>query len=211
MSGMKTLLTVTLAVVFVASCALPEKTGTDKQGELKILMRGDWGANPPVAGMKAHKISRITIHHTATLQKPERSLADKMMALQKFSQNAGTLGNGKAKPAWPDVPYHFYIDCHGGIAEGRDANYVGDTNTAYDPTGHLLVVLEGNFEEETPTEAQLAALRKFLTVKSARYHIASGHIGSHKDFAETLCPGKHLHELIPSITKQIGNQSSFLR
>ncbi len=171
-----------------------------------MLTRAAWSANPPVAEMKSHKISRITIHHTATLQKPERSLADKMKSLQKFSQNPGTLGNGKAKLAWPDVPYHLYIDCHGEIAEGRDANFVGDTNTAYDPTGHLLVVLEGNFEEEFPKEAQLAALRNLLASKQSFYRIASGQIGSHKDFAETLCPGKHLHEMIPSIAKQVGGR-----
>jgi N-acetyl-anhydromuramyl-L-alanine amidase AmpD len=203
---MKTVLTLAFAVVFITSCVLADKAATVKPLKLQILTRAAWDANPPVAEMKAHKISRITIHHTATLQKPERSLADKMKALQAFSQNPGTLGNGKAKPAWPDVPYHFYIDCHGEIAEGRDANYVGDTNTAYDPAGHLLVVLEGNFEEETPTELQLTALRTLLTAMQTQYRIASDRIASHKDFAETLCPGKRLHELIPSITKQAGEK-----
>ena len=203
---MKTVLMFAFTVVFLASCALPDKTVADKPHELSILTRTAWGANPPVAEMKAHKITRITIHHTATLQKPERSLAEKMRALQKFSQNPGTLGNGKAKPAWPDVPYHLYIDCHGEIAEGRDANFVGDTNTAYDPTGHLLVVLEGNFEEESLTEAQLASLKKLLASKQSFYKVASDQIGSHKDFAETLCPGKHLHELIPSITKLVDGE-----
>ena len=201
---MKTVLMFAFMVVLMASCALPDKTAADKPRELKILTRAGWGANPPVAEMKAHKISHITIHHTATLQKPERSLADKMKALQTFSQNPGTLGNGKAKPAWPDVPYHFYMDCHGEIAEGRDANFVGDTNTAYDPTGHLLVVLEGNFEEETPTEPQLAALRKLLASKMAQYHVTPEMISSHKDFAETLCPGKNLHELVHALIKQAG-------
>ena len=203
---MRTALMFAITIVLVTSCALPNKTAMSKPRELHILTRADWSANPPVAEMKAHKISRITIHHTATLQKPERSLADKMKSLQKFSQNPGTLGNGKAKPAWPDMPYHLYIDCHGEIAEGRDANYVGDTNTAYDPTGHLLVVLEGNFEEEKPTERQLTALRQLLASAQARYRIAPEQIASHKDFAETLCPGKHLHELIPSITKQVGGR-----
>ncbi len=199
---MKTILMCVITAVLVSSCALKHKSTSNQTSALNILTRAAWGAKPPVAQMKAHKISRITIHHTATLQKPERSLADKMKSLQKFSQNPGTLGNGKAKPAWPDVPYHLYIDCHGEIAEGRDADYVGDTNTAYDPTGHLLVVLEGNFEEEKPTERQLTALRQLLASEQARYRIAPEQIASHKDFAETLCPGKHLHEMIPSLTKR---------
>ena len=191
-----------MVALFVTSCALPHKISNVQPDALPILTRAAWGANPPVAEMKAHKISRVTIHHTATLQKPERTLTEKMQALQKFSQNPGTLGNGKAKLAWADVPYHFYIDCHGEIAEGRDASFVGDTNTAYDPSGHLLVVLEGNFEEEKPTEQQTTALKRLLSLTMTRYSIKSDLIGSHQDFAQTLCPGKHLHQLIPGIRKQ---------
>jgi hypothetical protein len=199
---MKTALMFAITSVLLASCALPDKAATDRPRALNMLTRADWGANPPVAEMKAHKISRITIHHTATLQKPERTLAEKLRALQKFSQTPGTLGNGKAKPAWPDVPYHFYIDCHGEIAEGRNAGFVGDTNTAYDPSGHLLVVLEGNFEEEKPTEQQVTALRNLLASTMARYRINPELIGTHQDFAETLCPGKNLHDLVPAIRQQ---------
>lgn len=167
--------------------------------DLKILSRADWGAKPPVAAMKAHQPSRITIHHTATLQKPDRSLKEKMQALQKFSQNPGTLGNGKTKPAWPDVPYHFYIDCHGGIAEGRDVNAVGDTNTEYDPTGHVLVVLEGNFEEEQITDAQWTTLVKTVSWLAARYQVPASEMQGHKDYAQTLCPGKKLEARLPEL------------
>lgn len=88
--------------------------------------------------MKWHEPFRITIHHTATLRKPDRPLEEKMQALRRFSQNPGTLGNGLPKPAWPDAAYHLYIDCHGAVAEGRHVNAVGDTNTKYGPTGHVL-------------------------------------------------------------------------
>ncbi len=151
--------------------------------------------------MKTHEIVRITIHHTAVKQNPERTLAQKLTSLQKFSQNPGTLGSGKSKPAWPDVPYHYYIDCHGNIGEGRELQYVGDTNTEYDPTGHALIVLEGNFEEEEPTAAQLAAVRQMIAWLAARFEVPAERIGGHKDFAGTLCPGKNLHALIPELRK----------
>jgi hypothetical protein len=167
--------------------------------DLKLLSRAEWGANPPVAAMKSNTPTRITIHHTAVLQKPDRSLKDKLQALQKFSQNEGKLGNGKPKPAWPDVPYHFYIDCHGGIAEGRDVNAVGDTNTEYDPSGHALVVLEGNFEEEPVTEAQWASLVKLVSWLAARFHVAPADVRGHMDYAQTQCPGKHLETRLPQL------------
>jgi len=89
---------------FLSSCAVSQTGPTNAPADLKILSRQEWGAKPPVAEMKRHTPTHITIHHTATPQKPERALKDKLQALQKFSQNPGTLGNGKAKPAWPDVP-----------------------------------------------------------------------------------------------------------
>lgn len=185
----------------LCSCTLPRGVA-NPPADLKILARAEWGANPPAAEMKRHTPVRITIHHTATPQKPERSLKDKLQALQKFSQNPGVLGNGKAKPAWPDVPYHYYIAADGEVAEGREVEFVGDTNTEYDPTGHALVVLEGNFELEQPTETQLASLRKMIAWLAARFHVPAEKIGGHKDFASTLCPGKNLHKLIPDLARQ---------
>ena len=203
---MKTTLLCVILTALVTSCSAPKTIETAQAIAPNILTRAAWGANAPVSEMKTHTISRLTIHHTATLQKPARSLAEKMVALQKFSQNPGTLGNGKAKPAWPDVPYHFYIDCHGDIAEGREWQFVGDTNTAYDPTGHLLVVLEGNFEEDQPTPAQMESLRRLITFMSSRHGIAAEKIGAHKDFAETLCPGKHLYERMTEIKQPSATQ-----
>jgi hypothetical protein len=191
---MKAILMVAVCCGLICSCETPRQADPPV-----ILARAAWQAQPPVLEMKTHQPTRITIHHTAVKQNPQRTLAQKLQALQKFSQNPGTLGNGKAKPAWPDVPYHYYIDCQGQVAEGREVKFVGDTNTSYDPTGHALVVVEGNFEEEQPTEAQLVALRRMIAWLSARYQVPPDRVGGHKDFAETLCPGKNLQALLPEL------------
>lgn len=185
-----------LPLFLLVSCAI---TPQHAPADLKILSRAGWGAQPPVGEMKRHTPTRITIHHTAVRQNPGRALADKLQALQKFSQGAGTLGDGRPKLPWPDVPYHYYIAADGEVAEGREVQFVGDTNTEYDPTGHALVVLEGNFEIEQPTEAQLASLRKMITWLASRFRVPAKSISGHKDFASTLCPGKYLHEAIPDL------------
>lgn len=196
---MRTIRPVGFLLLALCSCAAPQSTVTNSPAGLTILSRADWSANPPVAVMKSHQPGRITIHHTATLQKPGRSLKDKLQALQKFSQHEGQLGDGRPKPAWPDVPYHFYIDCQGKVAEGRDVNFVGDTNTAYDPSGHVLVVLEGNFEEEPVTDAQWTALTSLVNWLAARYHVRPADVQGHKDFARTACPGKNLQVRLPKL------------
>jgi N-acetyl-anhydromuramyl-L-alanine amidase AmpD len=167
--------------------------------EPAIVSREEWGAKGPVSEMKPHQIKRITIHHTATKQNSARSLEQKMQALQQFSQKEGKLGSGKIKPPWPDVPYHYYIDMHGRIAEGRQLEFTGDTNTEYDPTGHALVVLEGNFEESQPTDEQLASMRQVVEWLAARFRVAPSGVQAHNDFAQTLCPGKNLKAHLPAL------------
>lgn len=195
---MKRLLLLLVAFGLITGCA-SSSSKTAAVPKPKMLSRAEWKANPPVGIMKKHTPQFITIHHTATKQKPTVALADKLRNLQHFSQNEGTLGNGKVKPPWPDVPYHFYIGCDGVIGEARDLNYVGDTNTEYDPTGHLLVVLEGNFEEEQPTEAQLKSLHEMVAWLAQTYHVPADKIGTHQTYAKTACPGKNLQSLLPEI------------
>ncbi len=186
------------------------RAGESKTIELKapasepmIVSRAQWEAKPPVAEMKRHEIRQITIHHTATFQKRERTLEQKMTSLQQFSQHEGKLGSGKAKPAWPDVPYHYYIDVHGRIAEGRQLEFVGDTNTEYNPAGHALVVLEGNFEQERPSTEQLVALQSLVQWLSNRFKVGPEGIQAHNDFASTACPGRNLKALLPDIRAKL--------
>jgi hypothetical protein len=124
--GLSVLTATGLCLPLHGSGAVASSASTNAPTGLRILARAEWGANPPVTEMKRHTPTRITIHHTATLQKPERALKDKMQALQRFSQSAGTLGNGKPKLAWPDVPYHYYIAANGEVAEGRIGLFAHD-------------------------------------------------------------------------------------
>lgn len=187
---------VLIALLAAASACSPLGRGGGAPDE-RILPRADWGARPPAAAMEPHEIRVITIHHTATLQRPDRSLVEKMRALQSFSQTESPLADGRIKPPWPDVPYHFYVDHAGRVAEGREAGYAGDTNTSYDPRGHLLIVLEGNFEVERPTPAQLATLERMVGELARRHGIPPGRIDGHRDHADTLCPGRNLYRLLP--------------
>jgi hypothetical protein len=156
--------------------------------------------------MKPHTPSRITIHHTAEPQRADLTLEQKMHALQNFSQRPAKLAGGRRKPAWPDVPYHFYIDLRGQIAEGRDIGYAGDTNTDYDPTGHALIVLEGNFEKEQPTPAQLEQLTALLRWLSWRWRVPASEVKGHRDYAATACPGKNLESELPRLRESVGGQ-----
>jgi len=183
-----------LLVLALGACARPAVPVPEG---VRYLSRAEWGANPPALEMKTHVPHRITIHHTAERQAPARSTAAKLQALQRFSQSEGTLGNGRPKRMWADVPYHLYVAVDGTVAEARPVRYVGDSNTPYDPTGHLLVVVEGNFEEEELSAAQRRTMDLLIPALARRYNVRPEDIAAHRDFAETLCPGRSLYAEIP--------------
>lgn len=168
-----------------------------------IISRKDWQAKEPIGQGKEHQISFITIHHTATLQKKDVSIEKKMQNLQNFSQSESRLASGKLKPVWFDIPYHYYIAVDGKIAEGREIKFAGDTNTEYDPTGHALIVLEGNFETENVTDEQQKSLEKIVIWLAEKYKISADKIKGHDDFAKTACPGKKLKDLLPSLREKV--------
>lgn len=185
-----------LLLPLLASCARPVQSPIAAP---EILSREAWGAHAPVLPMKLHAPDRITIHHTGVRSNAERTLEDKLRGLQRFSQREDSLAGGGRKPAWPDIPYHYYIDVTGRIAEARDVRFVGDTNTSYDPAGHILVVVEGNFEVEQPTPAQLESLRRTVQWLAAEWGVPAAAIRSHKDYARTECPGVNLYDKLDAL------------
>jgi hypothetical protein len=131
-----------------------------------------------------------------------------MRWLQDFSQNEAPLGPDRVRAPWADIPYHYFIAHDGGIGEGRRLAYAGDTNTNYDPAGHLLIVLEGNFEEEEPTVAQLESLRAIVLEHARRWAVPAERIQSHRDFADTLCPGENLYPYLAELCRLVAEHGA---
>ena len=122
-----------------------------------------------------------------------------MRNLQSFSQSHSALTYGQQRLAWTDVPYHFYVDVSGRIAEGRDVRFVGDTNTNYNPAGYIQIVVEGDFEKEKPTPEQLDSLRDLLVWLILDWNLDESKISVHKQHAATLCPGRDFIEVLPKL------------
>jgi hypothetical protein len=115
-----------------------------------------------------------------------------------------TLESGKVRAAWPDVPYHFYVDIFGDIAEGRDVYMKGDTNTDYNPEGYIQIAVEGSFDIEKPSSAQLASVRALVHDLKGQFGFAPATVHFHNQLAHTICPGEHLVEALRDLVKTAG-------
>jgi hypothetical protein len=154
---------------------------------LDIVPRSGWGAAPAqTSRMEEHSIDTLTVHHAGD-QSASGGPA-RYRSWQAFHQSRG----------WGDLAYHYIIGVDGTVYEARDTRYRGDTGTNYDPTGHFLVVVEGNFEVDEPTVEQLDALVQVLAWASQEFDVAPSTIGGHRDHASTACPGGNLYPYIAS-------------
>lgn len=128
---------------------------------------------------------RLTVHYTDTPKNYERTLAQKLCILFNY---AATKVEGTKKNLWGDIPYHYYIASDGKLGEARDPYYIVDSNTAYNRDGHIAVVLEGNARDGI-NPAQKRKLFALLRELQLEWRVPKDRIGTHKNFAQTDCPG----------------------
>ncbi len=182
-------------VLVLAGCvmtpAVPPKSTLPPVMPPAIVSVEQWGGTrSDVSTVKKHVPTQITLHHGGVAFLRDKDPQQYLRNLQSWSR--GTR-------MWRDIPYHYLIDLDGRVYEGRDINIPGDTNTAYDPTGHALIVVLGNFEEVEPNTAQLDAVVATMVMLSRRFGISPDRIVGHKDVAaDTACPGKSLYPYLQS-------------
>lgn len=178
-----------LLVLLSAGCTAVSVADRASAVEARIVSVAQWGGTAAdTSRARLHVPTRITLHHGGETFPRSRDPREYLRSLQAWSRNDRN---------WIDIPYHYLIDLDGNIYQGRDIRYAGDTNTEYDPAGHALVVVLGNYEEIEPAPAQLDAVVDVMSMLAARYHLDPGSIAAHRDFAaNTVCPGKNLYPYV---------------
>lgn len=151
-----------------------------------------WGGSAPsdAAALPTHRIRHITLHHQGEIFQPDGDVAAYLRRLQSWS---------RLSKRWVDIPYHYVVAPDGRIYAARAETLPGDTNTDYQPQGHALVMLLGNFEEQQPGVAQLRATAELMAWLASKHGLSVAEIASHRDYSEqTVCPGRHLYAYLNS-------------
>lgn len=169
---------------------VPPSTASPPRTSAVLLCREAWGARPARPGGIPHTINRMTIHHTAVVLADNRTIASRLRQHQRFHQD---------ERGWIDIAYHVGVDRDGNIFELRTPDLAGDTATNYDPAGHFLVVCEGDFDQETVTEAQLRGAALAFAWAAQTFSIGTDTLSGHRDVsADTACPGSNLYAHVSS-------------
>ena len=156
---------------------------------LTIIPMSEWGGEPiAITTAAPQTITQLTVHHQGETWVVGNDVPNYLRRLQKWSRES---------KHWADIPYHYVIAPDGRVYAARPESVAGDTNTEYDPRGHLLVMLLGNFEEVEPTREALASLVELLAEKARETGLDERAIASHKDWSQqTVCPGKNLYRYL---------------
>lgn len=167
----------------------PTVTSTAVAASGVMLCRESWGAKPALPGGVPHKLTHLTLHHTGAVLGDNSNAPGRLRQHQRLHQ--GERG-------WIDIAYHVSVDRNGNIYELRSPQIVGDTATEYNPTGHFLVLCEGDFDKETVTEAQLKGAALAFAWAAQQFNIPTATLAGHRDFAATACPGGDLYAHLTS-------------
>lgn len=130
----------------------------------------------------------IVLHHTASNSGDVESIHE--------SHLKNKDKNGKP---WLGIGYHFVIGNGSGMGDGEieptfrwKQQMQGAHAGVADYNQHGIgIVLVGNFEDESPSQAQLTSIKRLVRVLSREYDIGTSQIIGHGDVKPTECPGNH--------------------
>lgn len=164
-----------------------------------VIPRSAWTKGTPDASNidPMLPVKCITIHHDGMSP----------FTATDFSSCASRIElirNGHRGKGWADIGYHFVIDRSGRVWEGRDMRYQG-AHVKDQNEGNLGILCVGNFDQQTPSMAQLAALDRHLRVCMLKYKVKSRQVLSHQEWASahTACPGRNLQSKMDGIRRSV--------
>lgn len=130
------------------------------------------------------KWRHIVIHHTASSAGSVESIHE------------AHIGRG-----WDGIGYHFLIGNGKGMDDGEVQStfrwreqihgaHAKSPNNEYNEYG-IGICLVGNFEESDPSDAQLASVKRLVSILKHEYQLTGAQVIAHRDVKATACPGKN--------------------
>lgn len=151
-----------------------------------VMPRRAWTTTAPIAALANPmvRVERITIHHDA--------INSAGVTTQSAAQRRlNSIRDGHLQRDFADIGYHFIVDPQGNVWEGRPLRFQG-AHVKDQNERNMGVMVMGNFMEQRPTPAALAALDAFIASQMRRFAVPLWKVKTHQELAPTACPGTNL-------------------
>lgn len=157
----------------------------------RVIPRSSWARGGPLMREinPMNGVNCITIHHEGNPQPVY--FTDR----QTTAAALDNVRNAHRARGWGDIGYHFVVDRAGHVWEGRNLSYQG-AHVKNRNEHNIGVMCLGNFDLQTPSEAQVASLQSIVRDLRRQYKISPGKIYTHQEIGQTACPGRNLQPRI---------------
>lgn len=139
-------------------------------------------------------VNRITVHHEGwrlVYFTDYRTTAERLETIR--ASHLQRMGAG-------DIGYHYIIDRAGRLWEGRDLRYQGAHVKEQNPH-NIGIMLLGNFDQQSPSDAQMATLKSTLITLMRAYKVPAQRVYTHRELHNSQCPGTQLQSRITAWRK----------
>ena len=153
---------------------------------LSVIGRRTWASRGPIVS-RADRMGRvryITVHHDGMAPFTSTLYDDAARRIE-------AIRHAHVAKGWADIGYHYAIDPAGRIWAARPEALQGAHVKNHNPN-NLGVVMLGNFERQRPSKAATRTLDAFVTMKMDAYRVPVNKVFTHREWAPTACPGRHL-------------------
>lgn len=133
----------------------------------------------------------VTIHHDGMnpfYGDDSASAADRIELIRRAHRNKG----------WGDIGYHFVVDRGGRVWQARPLNFQGAHVKDHNEQNIGIMAL-GNFDLQTPSDAQVVGLSRHVAAVSQRFGVPAGNVRTHQEWAATACPGRNMQHRIVTL------------
>lgn len=164
----------------------PTQPPVASSGRLNIISRQTWAGAGPIES-RANRMGRIeyiTVHHDGMAPYTSSQFEDSARRLE-------AIRKAHVNNTWADIGYHYAIDPAGRIWAARPESIQGAHVKDRNP-GNLGIVMLGNYESQRPTDAAIRSIDALVAAKMSEYRIPMNRVLTHREWAATACPGRHL-------------------
>lgn len=179
-------------------------------GAPTIHNRAAWNARPPSSAVtiRNHRPNKIVIHHTATANQTDTSLA------RAFSLSRGIQNHHMDTNGWIDAGQQFTISRGGHIMEARHqslptlqggSSFPHGAHAGVQNSESIGIENEGTYTSVAPPAALYDALVHFCAYTCQQYQIPPSQIFGHRDFSATACPGNVFYGMLSQLRNDVAD------